>query len=195
MLERQMNYMIKPAGQATYQDIEDAPEGMIAEIINGELVLQPRPAPRHLEAEGELVVDLKGHFRKTKFKPGGWLIVNEPEVHFAPSDIYDPDIAGWKTETLSELPNKAHYSTVPDWVCEIVSPSSRKMDRVIKPVVYAQHGVKHYWIIDPEARTLEVFELQDKQWVLSAMASDDDVVKFNPFPEVELELKYYWQDN
>lgn len=194
MQDAAMNYMTRPHGTATYQDILDAPDGMLAQIINGELDLQPNGAPDHQDASSELATDLKFHFRKTKYKPGGWLILPEMLVKLVDGEIYRPDIAGWKTETLPKAPDELPVTTVPDWVCEVLSPSTRNIDRSKKMPVYAQSGVKHYWIIDPRAKTLEVFELQGDKWVLTSIASGDDVISFDPFPEVEIDLQYLWVD-
>ena len=192
MTDVAMNYHAKPTGTATYQDILDAPEGMVAEIINGELVLQPRPGPKHLLSELSLASDLEQHFRKLRSKPGGWIILSEPEIHFSESDIYDPDIAGWRYETMPNLPDTAYFEVTPDWVCEVLSPSTARVDRHTKMAKYALYGVGHYWIVDPKLKTLEVFELRDGQWVLLHMASDDDIVAFAPFPDIEIEMEYLW---
>lgn len=192
MPEPQMNYFTRPQGRATYQDILDAPDGMIAEIINGELHTQPRPGPRHQDAAGELTADLKTHFRKNRSKPGGWIIIPEPEVHFSATDIFDPDIAGWRYETMPELPETAYFDTTPDWVCEILSPSTARIDRISKMTTYAQHEVGHYWIVDPRAKTLEAYALRDGQWVLIATAGDDDVVTIAPFEDLAISLEYLW---
>ena len=187
-----MNYHATPQGDATYQDVLDAPEGMVAELINGVLHTQPRPAPKHLLSGGALAADLVGNFRNSRFRPGGWLILSEPEVHFSDKDIFDPDIAGWRYETLPKLPDTAYFETVPDWVCEVLSPSTARIDRHLKLAKYAHYGVGHYWIVDPKLKTLEVFELRDAQWVLIGTASENDVVNYAPFEDVTIELQYLW---
>ena len=188
----QMNYFTRPQGQATYQDILDAPEGMVAEIINGELHTLPQPGPKHINASDELAAELVTHFRKNKVKPGGWTILTEPEVHFSATDIFDPDIAGWRYETMPALPETAYFAMVPDWVGEILSPSTARIDRISKMATYAQHHVGHYWIVDPRAKTLEAYELRDGQWVLIATAGDDDTVRVAPFEDLGIALEYLW---
>ncbi len=187
-----MNYMPKSPGTATYQDILDAPSGMLAQIIHGKLDLQPNGAPDHQDTSGELATDLKSHFRKSKFKPGGWLILQEMYVQFDNQEIYRPDISGWRTQTLSSMPTQAVVETIPDWVCEVLSPSTRRIDRTKKMAVYAESGVAHYWILDPKAKSLEAFELEGEKWVLSAIASESDVVRIAPFEDVEIDLQYLW---
>ena len=189
-----MNYMTRPHGTATYQDILDAPDGMLAQIIHGKLDLQPNGAFDHQSAGVEIASYLRSHFRKSRFQPGGWIILPEMLVRLSNHEIYRPDIAGWRTETLPKAPDELPVETVPDWVCEVLSPSTRNIDRSKKMPVYAQSGVKHYWVIDPKAKTLEVFELQGENWVLTSIASGDDVIEFDPFPEVEIELQYLWVD-
>ena len=189
-----MNYMTRPHGTATYQDILDAPDGMLAQIIHGKLDLQPNGAFDHQSAGVEIASYLRSHFRKSRFQPGGWIILPEMLVRLSNHEIYRPDIAGWRTETLPKAPDELPVETVPDWVCEVLSPSTRNIDRSKKMPVYAQSGVKHYWVIDPKAKTLEVFELQGENWVLTSIASGDDVIEFDPFPEVEIELQYLWGD-
>lgn len=193
MQDAAMNYIApKSKGTATYQDILDAPEGMIAQVINGRLDLQSSPAPGHQNAADELVGYFRSHFRRSKFKPGGWLILSTVDVVFEEREIYCPDLSGWRTETLPSMPTQARMDVIPDWVCEVLSPSTRRVDRSEKMATYARHGVGHYWIVDPKERTLEVFELQGGNWVLAALASDDDVVSFAPFEEISIELADFW---
>jgi len=189
-----MNYMTKPTGSATFQDILDAPDGMLAQIINGELILVPNGAFDHQSAGDELVTYLRSSFRKTRFKPGGWSIVSEMLVLLIDGETYRPDVSGWRTETLPKAPDAFPVETVPDWVCEVLSPSTRGIDRTKKMPIYAQSGVSHYWIVDPKARSLEVFRLEGENYTLTCVGSEDDVIAFEPFEDVQIDLQYLWID-
>ncbi len=186
-----MNRMTRKLGKATYQDILDAPEGMTAEIIYGALHTHPKPAPRHAVAQYELGGELRGPFTKGRGGPGGWLILSEVEVRFD-SDILVPDITGWRRERLSELPETNWFEIAPDWVCEIHSPSTRKLDQIDKFEIYASFGVKHLWFVDPELRTLVAYANHDGSWMTIATLKDDDPVCVAPFDAVTFQLDDLW---
>ncbi len=162
-------------------------------MIGGELYLQPRPAAAHQGISGGVGDELSGPFRRGRGGPGGWLLVAEPEVHLA-ADILVPDWAGWRRERMNTLPNGAYFDLAPDWICEILSPSTARIDRVRKLPVYAREGVKHAWLIDPRARTLEVFRLETGRWVLLATHAEDEVVRIEPFEAIEFHLEVLWAD-
>ncbi|MCA9551866.1 MAG: Uma2 family endonuclease, partial [Myxococcales bacterium] len=152
--------MIRPARRsATYQDVLDAPEHMVAELIEGELYLQPRPAQPHAEAASVLAMLLGPPFRLGRGGPGGWRIQYEPELHLG-AHVLVPDLAGWQVEAVPEVDlTKAFVEASPQWICEVLSPSTRRIDRIKKLPIYAEHGVAHAWLLDPLARTLEVYRL------------------------------------
>jgi Uma2 family endonuclease len=179
--------------QATYQDVLDAPPHMVAELIDGELVLSPRPARRHAVAASVLGMDLGGAFQRGRGGPGGWVIVDEPELHMRPN-VLVPDLGGWRQARFPvDEANAAYFSVLPDWVCEVLSPSTAKYDRAKKLALYAQAGIDYAWLIDPVLRTLEVFRRQGVEWLLQATHSDDELVRAVPFEAVELELGALWQ--
>lgn len=189
----QMNKQIRrPYGTATYQDVLDAPKNMLAEIINGTLHTHPRPAPKHSFAGSSLGDELISPFQKSRGGPGGWIILDEPEVHLG-TDVCVPDIAGWRRETLPTLPDKAYFDTPPDWICEILSPSTRTYDLTDKRDIYGEHGVKHLWFVDPEARTLEAFENTEQGWTLIAALRGDDPVCVPPFEAITFPLGGLWE--
>ena len=177
--------------RATYQDVLDAPAHRIAEIVDGTLYTQPRPAPSHAVASSRLGFDLGGPFDRGRGGPGGWWIIDEPELHLG-EDILVPDLAGWRRERMAELPDTAYFSLAPDWVCEVLSASTRRLDLHGKRPVYAREGVAHLWLVDPADRTLEAFELREGQWVLVATAQDDDPVSIHPFDAVTFGLGDLW---
>lgn len=189
-------HAVKPSERvrrpATYEDVLNAPEHLVAEIIDGELYTSPRPAPRHARASSSLGGMLWGPYDHGRGGPGGWLILDEPELHVA-ADIVVPDLAGWRRERLPALPAEAYFTVAPDWICEVVSPGTASIDRVRKLRIYAREGVGHAWLIDPLARTFEVLQLESGRWTIVLTASDTGVLRAEPFDEVELDLSLLWE--
>ncbi len=181
-----------PQKRATYQDVLDAPPDKVAQVIDGVLYLQPRPVFAHQTIAGGIGAELELPFRRGRGGPGGWLLVPEPEVHFG-ADVLVPDWAGWRRERLSAV-SGSYVDIAPDWVCEILSPSTARIDRVRKLPVYAREGVKHAWLIDPRARTLEVFRLEGGRWLLLATHAEDELVRIEPFDAIEFNLATLWAD-
>ena len=180
-----------PERRATYQDVLDAPPHRVAEIVDGVLYTSPRPAMPHALATSSLGNDLSNPFQFGRGGPGGWWIIFEPELHFG-EDILVPDLAGWRRERMADFPDGAYSTLAPDWVCEVLSPSTRRLDLLGKRPIYAREGVAHMWVVDPKDRTLEAFELRDEQWVLIATAKDDDPVRIRPFEAVTFSLGDLW---
>lgn len=186
-----------PVPAATYADIEALPPGVNGEILAGELVVSPRPAAPHALAASMLGALLVTPFRLGVGGPGGWWIIDEPELSLAGDPLYDPvisDLAGWRMQTLPEHPDTAQYHVAPDWVCEVVSPSTVRRDRVLKVPFYARAGVRHTWLVDPVAQTLEVFEFGSAEgtYILRLTAAGDERVHAPPFEAVELDLSHLW---
>src|SRR5262245_58841510 len=149
--------MADPAKRrATYQDVLDAPEHMVAEIIDGDLRLSPRPGGPHTVAASMLGYLLGPPFYLGSGGPGGWIILVEPELHLG-DDIVVPDLAGWRIERMPIVPDAAFFTLAPDWVCEVLSRSTAVNDRAEKLPIYAASGVGHVWLINPIQHTLEVF--------------------------------------
>lgn len=178
---------------ATYEDVLNAPEHMVAEILDGELFLSPRPTPRHALAWLRLGSILSPPMDEARGGPGGWHIIGEPELHLA-SDVLVPDFAGWKRERMPRLPTEAYLSLPPDWVCEVLSPSTEKIDRARKQRIYARESVSHMWLVSPVLRLLEVFRLEHGRWVPVALHEDDAIVREEPFEAVEIELARLWDE-
>lgn len=181
----------EPARRATYRDVLDAPPHMVAEIVDGALHLQPRPAIRHAVASSFLGGELFGPFQRGRGGPGGWWILDEPELHFG-KDVLVPDLAGWRRERLPEPPDEAFFTLAPDWVCEVLSPSTRKLDLEEKRPVYAREGVGHLWLVDPSARTLEAFVLSAGAWSPTGSAGNGEPVSFPPFEAIAFPLDALW---
>jgi Uma2 family endonuclease len=179
--------------EATYEDLLQVPEHLIAEIIDGQLYTQPRPAPKHARAASRLDRKLGGSYDTDGSEPGGWVILFEPELHLgAKPHILVPDLAGWRRERLPVLPETAWFELAPDWVCEIVSPATSARDRVHKMPIYAGQGVQYLWLIDPDAKTLEAYRLHEGQWLRSGAWAEEAVARVEPFDAIELELKTLW---
>jgi Uma2 family endonuclease len=179
--------------RATYADVVAAPSHKVAEIIDGDLVLSARPAPRHARAASVLGGMLFGPFDRGIGGPGGWWILDEPEIH--PRGVHEPivpDLGGWRVERLPDLPETAYFEMAPDWVCEVLSPSTAAMDRADKMPIYASIGVKHAWLVDPLLQTLEVFRQESGRRLLLAAHKGNCVVRAEPFQSVEIDLTPAW---
>lgn len=179
--------------RATYQDVLDAPDHMVAEIIGGELHLNPRPGAPHASAASVLGMDLGAAFHRGRGGPGGWILLDEPELHLG-EEVVVPDLAGWRRERMSAIPNAAYITIAPDWVCEVLSPRTRKTDRADKLPLYAREKVGHVWLLDPEQRTLEAFRRDGERWLLLGTWKDDARVRLEPFDAIELEIDGLWAD-
>ena len=179
---------------ATYQDVLDAPPHMVAEVVSGILHTQPRPASRHAFASSVIGIEIGAPFGRGRDGPGGWYILDEPELHLG-EDIVVPDIAGWRHETMPDYPDTNWFDTAPDWVCEVLSPSTRRFDQGVKRGVYAREDISHLWFVDPGARTLEAFELRQGQWVLLTTLIDAVQVSLPPFDAISFPLDALWPDN
>lgn len=181
-----------PRRGATYDDILGLPENLVGEILHGQLHTHPRPAPKHARAYSALGFSLGGPFDRGVGGPGGWWILDEPELHLG-GDILVPDIAGWRRERMPTLPESAWFELAPDWVCEILSPATASTDRALKMPLYAREGIPHLWLVDPDVRMLEVYRLEgDRRWLLLATLKDDDPVSQPPFDAITFPLDSLW---
>jgi Uma2 family endonuclease len=178
-----------------YDQLCALPPGKTGEIINGKLHVQPRPAGPHALASSTLGGDLNGPFQRGKGGPGGWWILDEPEVHFIRDiEVCVPDIAGWRKERLPKVPQGHRFEIVPDWICEVLSPSTAKTDRVEKMPVYARYGVASLWLVHPIERTLEAYVLREGLWTVVGLFKDNDIVQVPPFDAVALNLADLWAE-
>jgi Uma2 family endonuclease len=182
--------------QASYADVLNAPPNKVAEIIHGELVLSPRPAGPHSVDTSALGEELGPPFKRGRGGPGGWILLDEPELHFA-HDVLVPDLAGWRRETMPAVANEPYFTIRPDWVCEVLSPSTERYDRAAKVALYAAAGVAHAWLVNPLLQILEVLALSDVtpgQWSVLGVHYNDARVRAKPFEELELDLAILWRD-
>ncbi len=192
--------ILRPMGQplptsrpATYADLLALPDHVVGEIIGGELFVSPRPAPRHAVASSVLGGELGPPYHSGRGGPGGWWILFEPELHLA-DDVVVPDLAGWQRVRMPVMPETAYFTVPPDWICEVLSPGTARLDRHRKLEVYARAGVAHAWLIDPLQRTLEVLRLESGHWVIVSVHAGDEEVRVPPFAETVLALKGLWVD-
>ncbi|MCY4196868.1 MAG: Uma2 family endonuclease [Rhodobacteraceae bacterium] len=176
---------------ATYQDVLDAPPHMVAEVLSGTLYTQPRPAERHALASSGLGAKISPPFSYGDGGPGGWWIIDEPELHLG-RDIVVPDLAGWRRATLTEDMDGAFFTQEPDWVCAVLSPATRHIDQNEKRAIYARESVSHLWFVDPDTKTLEVFKLHKGQWLLLDTLTGDAPVSQPPFEAISFSLDALW---
>jgi hypothetical protein len=184
--------------EATCADLEALPSNVIGQLLHGQLHVMPRPASLHALACTRLGGRLDGPFGLGEGGPGGWWILYEPELHFpnprvkAGKDVLVPDLAGWRVERMPEIVDAPFFTITPDWICEVLSPSTERIDREQKMPIYAREGVRWAWLIDPIKRTLEVYALEDGRWIDTGRWGGNDLVRAAPFDAVELKLVMLW---
>ena len=191
-----------PPSRATYADVEAVPEDKVAELVRGTLVVMPRPAARHARASSALTMEIGGPFDRGRGGPGGWVILDEPELHFpdptAPPGTRDfdalvPDLAGWRRERMPVIPDVAAFMLAPDWICEVMSKLTEEHDREVKMPLYAREGVLHAWLLDPVKRTLEVYVRGESGgWGEAMVYPGAEGVRAVPFDAVEIGLGSLW---
>lgn len=177
--------------KATYDDVLASPPHVVAEVVFGVLYQSPRPALPHAAAASAVGAELTGPFWRGRGGPGGWILLDEPEIHLG-EDIVVPDVGGWRRETLPELPEDPFLTVSPDWVCEVASPSTRALDRGQKLDVYQREGVSHVWIIEPLDRFLEVLKLDGPSYRIIHRVSGNAPVRLEPFDAIEFDLAALW---
>lgn len=192
-----MSQAAKLKRSAIYDDVLKLPDNVIGEIIDGELLVSPRPSPKHSVAASSLLSEIHGPFQFGRGGPGGWWILTEPEIHLgskSQQDILVPDLGGWRKTRLPKIPDESYLTLVPDWVCEVLSPTNAQLDRAKKVPKYGEYGVKHLWLVDPLARTLEVLKLENNRWVLFHSFAEKDKFRAEPFEAMEFDLSNLWAD-
>lgn len=186
--------MSQPRRKATYDDLRAVPEHVVAEIVGGELITNPRPRPRHAHATSAIGSQLFDPFNRPPGDPqglGGWWILFEPELHLG-DDMVVPDLAGWRRTRMPTLPDDVGMSLAPDWACEVLAPSTNQLDRQRKMPIYARERVEHLWLVDPVARTLEIYRRDGGRLVMEGTHSGAERVSTPPFDVVALDLARWW---
>lgn len=181
--------------KATYEDILAAPPNQVAQVIDGELYLHPRPAQRHARSASALGAKLLSHFDEGPNGEGGdWVVIYEPELHFG-ADILVPDLAAWRVERYpgGDDSDEPFFTVAPDWVCEVLSTSTARTDRIKKIPVYAREGVPYVWLVDPRDRTIEVLRLRDGGYqLLGSWGGDEGPFTLEPFDALPLAPSAFW---
>lgn len=178
---------------SVYDQLLALPETLTGEILNGQLHAQPRPAGPHARAESVLQIEIGGPFDRGKGGPGGWWILVEPEVHFVrDTEVCVPDLAGWRRTRMSHIPQDQRFEIVPDWICEILSPSTESKDRQIKTPLYARYGVGFAWLVDPLKKSLEAYALDGAGWRPLGAWQGNETLSVPPFEAVPLALEDLW---
>lgn len=173
--------------KSLYSAVEALPAGVTGEIIDGQLYAMPRPSGRHGLATSSLGADLFGPFSRGRGGPGGWWIIDEPEVHFVrDEELAVPDLGGWRRECMAQVPDDQRFEVVPDWICEVASKSTASYDRNVKMPLYARYGVRHAWLVDVVAERLEAYELHDGAWRGIGVFDGSEPIRVAPFEAVEI---------
>jgi Uma2 family endonuclease len=178
---------------ALYAQLEELPPNFVGEILGGELYASPQPRPRHSRAAGRLLIALAPFDSDPGEEgPGGWVLLFEPELHLG-NEVLVPDLAGWRRERMLELPEPVGIELAPDWVCEVLSPSTAAIDKGRKMGSYAREGVKHLWLVDPALQSLDTYRLENGRWVLLGTHVGEVTVHTEPFEALGLKLGRLWR--
>jgi Uma2 family endonuclease len=177
--------------RSVYERFLEQPDTVVAEIIHGALITSPRPASPHARAASVLGIVLGGPFFLGQGGPGGWQILDEPELQLG-EHILVPDLAAWRSERMPQMPKVPRFELAPDWICEVLSPSTQAIDRADKLPIYASHDVRYAWLVEPMAQTLEVYRLEGQRWVLLGTHRGAVTSRAEPFDAVEVDLSALW---
>lgn len=181
--------MPEPARKlATYADLLTLPADVRAEILAGEVIVQPSPTPAHQSIVGEIYAELRGPFQRARGGPGGWWLIQDVDVELAAHDVCRPDISGWRKERVPGFPAERPIRHRPDWLCEGLSPRTALHDQGDKRALYQRAGVPWYWLVDPANRTLSVLRLVREGYVVELVAGDSGLAALPPFESVEIDL-------
>ena len=185
--------MSEPAGKkASYDDLFSIPENTTGEIIDGELFVTPRPSRKHGYTASALDKKIGSPYQfGDSGGPGGWIIIVEPEISLG-ENIIVPDLGGWRKERFPVSEETNWISVPPDWACEVLSPGTVRLDKIKKMPLYAKHAVGHLWLIDPIAKSLDVYRLESGMWTVAGFYAEEDKVRAEPFEEVEIDLNDLW---
>ena len=182
-----------PPARATYQDVLDAPPHMVAEILEGKLYMNPRPTLKHGSATFILLTNLANAYQHTITGPCRWLFIPEPEIHFD-DHVLVPDGAAWTDNRLPKatVMHDPYTSVPPDWICETLSPSTRKVDLTEKRDIYARYGIRNLWYLDPDKLTLEALSLDDGSYRSLGRVTGKKIVSLPPFESAQFSLTGLW---
>lgn len=175
--------------KATWADLLKTPDdGRRYEVLNGEIVASPSPRPTHAYVVDGLSAELGGPFGRKRGGPGGWWILGQTDVELMRHDIVVPDVAGWRRDRVPTFPAEQPIRAVPDWICEVLSPSTARRDRLVKADLYLRAGVGHLWLVDADARVVEAYEARDGAWTRLGAWDESGPARIPPFDAVEIDL-------
>jgi Uma2 family endonuclease len=172
--------------------LRELPSNVKGEIIDGELYTQPRPRARHTRFTSALQRFVGGPFDLDDDGPGGWVILVEPGLELPAAPEVAPDLAGWRREGFTWPEEGDPITLVPNWVCEVLSPSNAAYDRTVKFPFYARVGVEWLWVVDPRERTVEVRRFVGGAWVVRTSFAGEAALRAEPFEKVEIPLARLW---
>jgi Uma2 family endonuclease len=161
------------------------------EMIEGESYASPARTGAQLRFASALAMDVGSAYDRGRGGPGDWWILHQPELHLW-RDVLVADLVGWRRERMPKLPQDQAFAVPPDWICEVLSPSTVRIDRIRKMPIYARHGVAYAWLVDPVAQTVEVLKLIDEKWRVEATFGGDDMMRAEPFEAIEIDLASIW---
>jgi Uma2 family endonuclease len=185
--------VVAKTARAAYADLEALPAHRVGEILFGVLYSHPRPSLPHAHVASAVGGEIFGPFHRGRGGPGGWIILDEPELHLGSEpDVVVPDLGGWRRTRLPHTPDAAFTTLAPDWICEVISASTEAIDRSDKMTIYAREHVSHAWLIDPSIETLEVFRLDGETWRMIKTWRGRVTVRAEPFDAIELDLTVLW---
>ncbi len=176
----------------TMADLEALPRGVKGEIIEGVLHTMTRPRGRHQLVATLIAGDISDRFGRGRGGPGGWWILVEPGIELPNTPEIAPDLAGWRRERMPEIPEERSIDVVPDWVCEILSPTNRRHDLLVKKPYYARVGVAFHWLVDREARTLTAYHLEGGHWLELGTWGDETAARIPPFDAAAFDVAALW---
>ncbi len=176
----------------TIADLDALPRHVKGEIIEGVLYTMTRPRARHQRMAALLTSRIHDPFDRGRGGPGGWWILVEPGIELPNTPEIAPDLAGWRRERVPEMPDDRAVDVVPDWVCEILSPSNRRHDLLVKKPYYARVGVTFHWLVDREARTLTAYRLEGGHWLELGTWGDETEARIAPFDAVPFDVAALW---
>lgn len=187
--DRDGNYLLK--GDATFAEYEEAREEHRAQLIDGDLWIFAPASGGHQSASIELGTQLAPE--RDRVDGSGWVILPDINLRLGPRNVFSPDLTGWRRSRMPSRPDSTYFDLVPDWVCEILSPSTRKFDLGTKREVYGKAGVAHLWFIEPAIQTITLYGLVGDKYALIGSAQENDMVALAPFLDTTLDLGKLWR--
>jgi len=174
---------------ATLEDYTATGEGVPALLLDGDLWLLDPPTPAHQQAAAEIGAQLRPAARRVDAL--GWVILPEINLRLGPH-MFGPDLAGWRRSRMPQRPDSSHIEVVPDWVCEILSPSTSRFDKGRKREIYATAGVETLWFVDPRNHSVDILTLTGAEYRVTTYAEQNEKVALPPFIDIELDLSLFW---